>query len=251
MCKFLVSFFLVFPIYVYSQDFHFGGSSFQKLETDSSFYKSILDSVYGINKYESFNPILGGDSIRIDKNGYPAMGWVKDYYPSEALLHRGFYSEGKLKMYKNYFPNGQIERVFKSIDGSKSTIEKYFSTGVLKSEVVYLYGASLKWKDYYPSGKLEYLEEYHKSQEHYIIRQTFYESGKIETNLELIKPKKLLYKSEEFSKNGGILKAGELLFSETLFDYVKIGKWDIYNLSGKLIKEEFYINGKLNKENFF
>ena len=233
----------------FSQGFEYKGKVVSTSDIiDTINYIGLIDSIYGIKKYDLYNSELSGDSVRYDNNGFPAMGWVKDYYPNENLLHKGFYTEGKLKMYKNYYPDGQLERSYKSVDDSKSTIEKYYSNGVLKSEVLYYYGSSLKWKDYYPSGKIEYLEEYHKSQEYFILRQSYYKSGKLETNLELIKPKKHLYNSQEYSEAGGIIKSGQLIFSQTLFDYLKIGKWDIYNLSGRLVKEEYYINGKLNNE---
>jgi antitoxin component YwqK of YwqJK toxin-antitoxin module len=43
-------------------------------------------------------------------------------------------------------------------------------------------------------------------------------------------------------------KKGKVVFNESEFDYRKIGKWSIYDTAGRLVKEEFYVDGVLDKE---
>ena len=242
--------FLVSSFIGQAQVFNYSANEdpYSVFENDSAFYKAFIDPTYGIDFYEKLNQRLGGDSVRNDKRGYAALGWVKDFYPNGNLLHKGYYTDGQLKIYKNYFPSGQIERQFRTADNLKSTMEKYYENGTMKSKVTYKSSDPLKWKDFYPSGNMEYMEEYNKSLEYYLSRQSFFESGQLETNLDLEKPSKKLYISQEFNKDGKLLEQGCLAYSRNSMDYIKIGKWIIYDEEGKLIREEQYVNGILNKE---
>ena len=218
---------------------------------DSIFLASILNEEYGFILYENLNYRLGGDSTRHDKKGYAARGWVEDYFPSGKLLHRGYYSDGCLKIYKNYFPDGITERSYKTIDHLRSTMERYYQNGTLKSNVLYKGGVPTKWEDYYPNGKLEYMEEFNKTLDYYIVRKSFYPNGKLHETLQLVKETKRLYEHKKFNDVGVLVEKGKMIYSEIVYDYQKIGKWIIYNDTGKPIKEETYDNGRLNKEKSF
>ena len=228
---------------LYSQTFDLSSQlSESKPDSTSLFYASMIDDIYGITIYEALNYRLGGDSIRHDRKGYASRGWLEDYYPNGKLLHRGYYSEGQLKIYKNYYPDGRLERSYRTLDNYRSSVEKYYRDGILKSRVLYKEGYVLKWEDYYTTGKLEYLEEFHKSLDYYIVKKSFYENGQLESLLEL-NPKKKMYVSQEFFENGILKEEGKIVFNATIYDYEKLGKWVIFNQNGKLLKEEFYDNG--------
>ena len=81
----------------------------------------IIDPVYGITLYEPLNLYLHSDSTRIEE-GYAVNGWKEDHYSTGELLHKGYYIEGQLKVYKNFYPNGNVERNFKAIDSFKSKL---------------------------------------------------------------------------------------------------------------------------------
>ncbi|MFH1319246.1 MAG: hypothetical protein ABII90_01145 [Bacteroidota bacterium] len=233
---------------IYSQDIDIS-SQIAKQATDSTsfFYASIVDTQYGITIYESLNFRLGGDSIRHNIKGYASSGWVEDFYPNGKLLHRGYYMDGQLKIYKNYYPNGNLERSYRTLDNYRSSEETYYSDGTMKSKVLFHKGYPLKLEDYYPSGKLEYMEEFHKNLDYYIIRKSFYENGQLESSLELINPKNKIFFNQEYFKNRILKEEGKMVFISAIYDYQKIGKWLIYNETGKLIREESYDNGVLSK----
>ncbi|PCH93809.1 MAG: hypothetical protein COB85_06410 [Bacteroidetes bacterium] len=242
---------LIFVEPIYGQGFVVDLGGEIPSEDDSIFYASVIDQVYGVEMYENLNHALGGDSTRYGYKKKLMRGWYEDYYPNAQLLHRGYYVDGHLKMYKNFYPNGQLERSFKSQDNVRSTVEKYYQDGAAKSNVVFKNGQSFKWEDYYPNGKMEYYEEYNKNLDYYVMKQTYYKSGQLQSQLELIKPSKKLYDKKEYYLDGKIKEEGQMGFSENLWDYLKIGKWLTYDESGKPLKEEIYINGKLNKEKSF
>ena len=215
---------------------------------DSIFFAAIMDPEYGIVLYENLNYRLGGDSSRMDKKGYAARGWIEDYYPGGNLLHKGYYTDGHLKIYKNHFPNGTVERTYRTMDNYRSTMEIYYVNGTLKSRVEYQEGIPIKWEDFYPTGKLEYTEEFNRTLDYYLEKKSFHVNGVLDESLLLIKESKLLYESKQYSDAGILVEEGKIVFNDQEFDYRKIGKWSVYDSTGKLTKEQYYVDGILNKE---
>lgn len=204
------------------------------------------DSAYGITMYEKMNFSLGGDSVRYDKKGYSASGWYEDYYEGGALLHKGYYAEGALKTYQNFYSNGQLERIFKS-DYNKSNMKIYYSDGKMRADIDYSGGNVIKETDYYPNGQMEFIEEYNK--DGLFVRNNFYtENGKPTSTLELTDAKKLQYEKKEYFENGNIREAGKMLYNKGAGDYQKEGKWLVYNESGKAISEVIYSKGEIASE---
>src|SRR3990172_1958090 len=97
----------------------------------------VYDSAYGINAYDALNMGIGGDSTRNDARGYALQGWMEDYYPNKQILHKGYYIDGQLKAYKNYFSSGQLEREFKMTDLNKSSMTVYYQDGKMRSNIIY------------------------------------------------------------------------------------------------------------------
>ncbi len=211
--------------------------------TDKSLYNNtydkdaVVDSKYGIKMYEPLNMMLGQDTVRNDNNGYAANGYEEDYYTTGQLLHKGFYVEGQLKIYKNYYTNGTVERNFRMVDLKKSKMTKFYEDGTIKSNIVYVMSEALKWEDYYPNGVLEFIEEYHKSFQYYVFKANYFESGAPENTLELEDKKKLIYTQMYFYENGKVKEEGEMQYSKSKFDYIRIGTWKQYNENGKATKE--------------
>lgn len=207
----------------------------------------ILDPVYGIKLYEKLNPVLDGDSLRNDKRGYACQGWVEDKYENGQTLHKGYYTDGQLKVYKNYYENGQLERSFKAVGVVGSSMQIFYIDGKLKSEVDYHKNTPQKWSDYYPNGQLAYYEENQKNMEYVIQRKSYFENGKPESIFEMIDPKKKRYIKTEYYENGNVKETGEMKFNSSAIDYQKDGNWKTYDENGKLISEDIYVNGELNK----
>ncbi len=203
----------------------------------------VIDSVYGIVMYEKYNPYMGGDSVRHCR-GYACTGFVEDYYSNGQLLHKGFYADGKLKYYTNYYPDGKIEREFRAIDEIRQKLKLYHPNGAVKSEIEYRNGNPVKWKDYYADGQPEFYEELDKKGEYYIIKQQWYPNGQLQSELILTDKKKLYYTQKEFDQNGQLTLEGTLAYSKNIFDYVKMGTWKYYR-DGQLVKEETYASGKV------
>ncbi|MFI5164718.1 MAG: toxin-antitoxin system YwqK family antitoxin [Bacteroidia bacterium] len=211
---------------------------------DTLKFKDVYDSVYGINIYDKLNMNIGGDSVRNAAKGYASQGWVEDYYPNKQVLHKGYYIDGQLKAYKNFFPNGQVEREFKMTDLSKSTMTIYYQNGKMRSNIVYAEGNAIKEEDYFPNGQLEYVEENDKKAGCYIQRKFYNANGKPTSLLEITDKKRKVYSSKEYYENGNIKEEGEVVYSEGLGDYQKNGKWKFYDENGNIKEQKTFSKGE-------
>ena len=211
---------------------------------DTYEFKKVYDEAYGITVYEELNMNTGGDSVRNDPKGYALQGWMEDYYPDNKVLHKGYYIDGQLKAYKNFFPNGQVEREFKMTDLSKSAMTVYYEDGKTRSNVVYSGKVAVKEEDYYPSGQLEYVEENEKKGEYYIQRKFYAQNGKPTSLLEITDQKRKLYSSKEYYDNGNLKEEGQIVYNEAAGDYQKNGKWKFYNENGTFKEDKSFTKGE-------
>lgn len=228
----------------------FLGYSQQNLEKQitkpPTYDESIVDEVYGIQLYEPLNLALKGDSVRM-KKGYAVNGWIEDFYTNGKMLHRGYYIEGQLKIYKNFYPNGALEREFANIDNFRSKATMYYPDGTIKSQVKYMEGFPILWIDYHPNGKMEYYEEYNKKLTYHVAKRSYYSNEQPSALMELNNKKKLTYTVKEFYENGGVKEKGSLIYNKKSFDYERTGTWVYYNTDGSENKEEKYVDGKIKK----
>lgn len=194
----------------------------------------VVDPVYGITMYEKLNFYTGGDSVRNDKKGYACQGWMDDIYESGQILHKGFYEDGHLKTYKNFYSNGNVERSFKLVDFKRSNLQLFYPDNKLKSDITYYDGNPQVWTDYYPNGQIEYTEENSKSMEYLIFRKSYSEDGKPQELFEMIDQKKKLYSKKEYYENGNIKAEGMMKYNPAVTDYQKEGEWKDYDESGKV-----------------
>jgi len=210
--------------------------------------ETVITEKYGIIMYAKLNMMLGGDTVRNDQNGYAANGYLEDYYTTGQLLHKGFYVEGQLKVYKNYYPNGTVERNFRLIDLKKSKMDIFYKDGTPKVKAVYVQNEALKYEEYYPNGTLEFTEEYHKSFQYYVFKANYFKTGAPENTLELTDKKKLVFTQTYYHANGKVKEVGEMKYNKNEFDYQNIGTWKKFDENGRATKEIKYANGQVHSE---
>lgn len=206
----------------------------------------VVDPDYGITMYEKLNFQTGGDSIRNDKKGYACQGWIEDHYEGGALLHKGYYEDGHLKIYKNFFESGNVERSFKVTDLKRCNMQIFYPDGKMKSDIIYYEGNPQIWTDYYPNGQIEYTEENSKNMDYLILRKSYLQDGKPQELFELVDPKKKIYSKKEYYENGNIKAEGAMIFNRSVVDYQKDGIWKIYDEKGNM-KNEKWVNGEEQK----
>lgn len=207
--------------------------------------QEIIDPDYGIHRYNKLVMIIGGDSMRYTKDGYNAQGWQEDYYVSGKLLHKGFYVDGYIKVFKNYYENGQVERNFTVVDPKRCKMEIYYEDGKVRSTINYFDGNAQNQYDFFRNGSPEYVEENDKDIEFLYKRNSYYENGLPESLFELVDKKTKRYSKKEFYENGRVREEGPMIFRKDLGDYQKDGVWTYYDEKGNTIKTEKYQNGEL------
>lgn len=208
--------------------------------------KAVIDPMYGIQGYESMVASIDGDSVRTCE-GKPCAGHIEDYYNTGQVLHKGFYVNGQLQNFKNFFPSGQMERKFGIIDENHGKLQVFYESGAKKSEVKYAYGNVKEWVDYYENGNVEYEERFDKNFEFVIFRDSYYENGNPQTTMKFENKKDHTYFKKEYHEDGTMAAEGLIHFFALIGDYRKIDEWKVYDPKGKHIKTEAYVNGKLNE----
>ena len=216
-------------------------------ETKKYIPEAVIDEKYGIIMYKNLNMMLGSDTVR-NVSGYAANGFVKDFYVTGQMLHRGFYVEGQLKVYRNFYPDGTVERNFRMMDTKKSKMDIYYKDGTPKSKITYINNEAQSWEDFYPNGTLEFIEVYDKNIQHYVEKANYFEDGTPENTLVLDNKKKLTYIQTYYHENGKVKKIGQMKYLKTEFDYQNIGTWVEYDENGKAIKEIKYASGAIISE---
>lgn len=206
--------------------------------------EEIIDPDYGIIIFNKLVNIIGGDSIRYTKDGYNVQGWQEDFYKSGKPLHKGFYVDGFIKVFKNYYENGQVERNFSSSDPRRSKMEIFYDDGKVRSTIQYFDGIVQNQYDFYKDGTPEFIEENDKNVEYLFKRNSYYPNGTPSSMFELLDKKTKKYIKKEFYENGRVKEEGNMYFRKDLGDYTKEGTWTYYDEKGNVTKTEKYSNGQ-------
>ena len=205
----------------------------------------IVDTDFGIIRYNKLVPSIGGDSLRYTKDGYNAQGWQEDYYVSGKILHKGYYVDGSIKIFKNYYESGQVERNYTSTDPRRSKMQIYYEDGKPRSSIEYFEGNTQNQYDFYQNGFPEYVEENDKDVEFLYKRNAFYENGTPSSTFELIDKKSKKYTKKEYYENGRLKEEGNMFLRKDVGDYQKEGEWIYYNDKGVVIKKEKFHKGQI------
>jgi len=241
-----IIFFFAFTIYNLQFTISFSQPDLNK--ANQRYDESVVDKSEGITIYEKYNFYLGDEKEERSFAGIPCQAWVEDKYISGQLLHRGYYVDGRLKMYKNFYSNAIMEREYKNIGVGKNELTTFYSDGKLRTKELFAEDIPLKSEEYYPNGQLENIEEYHKRLRYFTVSQSYFESGKVESDLKLEDSKKLTFMKTWFYENGKIKEQGHLVFNSENQSYFKMDKWSEFSEDGKLLRETFFENGKMYKE---
>ncbi len=219
----------------------FGQNDFESQLTHSTKYKAIdvIDSVHGIDIYERLNFRLSSDSVRNCK-GYACNGLIKDFYDDGNVIHQGFYVDGQLNNYTNYYPNGKVERTFKIIDDFKSIMTLFYSSGTVKSIHKFDNIAFYYWEDFYPNGQQSYLMEMSSDMEYPNAKKHWAENGQLLGEIVIENKKDLTFQQNDYHADGTSKIKGHLIYEQKLHSHTKHGKWEYYDEQGKLVKTEVY-----------
>jgi len=197
-----------------------------------------------LSVYDAMNKALGGDSVRLC-GGNPCLGWVEDQHKDGSLKHRGYYDGGQLTIYKNYRPDGSMEREFRSIDAVRSVQRTYHANGQLRSETKYIDGRSVQYEDHYVDGTLRYAEERHRSEPYFLRMDLFAADGKPVSTLQLVDKRRVEFVQREYHPGGALRSEGRARYDPSRMDTQRIGTWTYYDQAGAVVKHEDYQDGRV------
>lgn len=204
-----------------------------------------LDPESGIKMYNRLVPSIGGDSIRYNNAGYNLQGWQEDYYVNGKLLHKGFYVDGQIKVFKNFFESGQIERSIVVSDPARCSVDIYYPSGTVRTQILYFSGNAQNEYSFFPNGNKATVLEKDKDAQYIYRSSKYYENGNPAHEFSLIDKKAKKYSDKEYFENGKVKVEGHSHYTPEVKDYLKDGDWIYYNEKGQAVKKEKYKNGKL------
>jgi antitoxin component YwqK of YwqJK toxin-antitoxin module len=200
--------------------------------------KDILDSVEGIQMYSRFIGALTSDSVTCHRNGSNLQGWNEDFYKSGKLLHRGYYVNGKLITFKNFYESGQCERMVENPDPLHCNVNIFFENGSPRRLIYYYNGLPQRFYEFYENGLPKYTEENEKELNYLKLKKSWYGNGNLESSLELLDHAGKKYAKKNYYLNGQLREEGILLKLPGVNEYVKEGSWYSYDSSGKKSRPE-------------
>jgi len=200
--------------------------------------KEVFDSVNGIYVFNKLIEPLGGDSVKYNKAGYNLQGWTEEFYKSGKTLHKGYYVDGRLKVFKNFYENGQIERSFMNPDPLHCSVDMFYENGSPKKKISYYDGKPQKYYEYYSNGLPKVMEENEKELKYITLKKSWYSSGQMESLIELKDKKEKVFIEKKYYLNGQVKEEGTLKLSADGKRYLKDGVWTFYDESGKNKKVE-------------
>jgi len=231
---------IVFFIFITVSVFHAQRFSDQVPQIRRYEQKEIYDSVKGIWIYNKLIEQLGGDSIKYTKAGYNHQGWGEDYYVSGKLLHRGYYIDGKVIVFKNFFENGKVERSFVNPDPLHCTMEIYYENGQLRSKVSYFEGKPVTSQEYFSNGVLKSSFEKEPGTDIYKNKMEYYPNGALKEEYVLKNKEDRIYQCKKFTPDGKLSEQGAVyLESIQPESFRKKGNWVIYDKKGKKKVEKY------------
>ncbi len=198
-----------------------------------------------LHRYDRMNRLLGGEERR-QCNGRPCEGWVEDHYPDGTLKHRGHYTEGQLAIYRNFYPDGRLERHFRALDNVRSVMRTYHVNGVPRSEVKYYRGRSLRYRDHYTNGQLRYAEQRHPKEPYFLRMDLYAADGKPISLLKLVDRRQVIFEQNEYHPDGSLKSRGRARYDRARADIRKVGIWQHFSSAGELLREEEYVDGKVH-----
>ena len=202
--------------------------------------KEVVDTSEGIKIYNKLVESIGGDSVKYNKAGYNLQGWNEDYYLNGKILHRGYYVDGKLVVFKNFFENGQCERSVANPDPLRCNLEVYFEDGKQRKQVTYYNGMPQKRYEFYSNGFPKYTEENDKEMKYIVLKKSWYSNGQVKQSMQITDLLVKKYETKSYYASGQVKEEGVLILSADGKEYLKDGIWQFYDVAGKNRTTEKY-----------
>ncbi len=206
---------------------------------------SLLGTSTPIDAYDALNQALGGDSVRVC-DGRPCTGKVEDHYPDGVLEHRGYYQDGRLLVYKNFWPSGALEREYQVVSNTRSSLTTYHPNGQLRTVAVYVKGDQRSYAEHYVNGQLRYAEERHTDLPVYTRMDLFAPDGRPISTLALVDKKRVVMAQKEYWPNGQVRCEGRSQYDRQQGDSGRIGEWVYFDDHGQPLRKESYVGGKVH-----
>lgn len=199
----------------------------------------VRDSSGQILIYNCYMELLG-DSLRNNAKGLPIEGWKEDYYEGAKILHKGYYKAGKLSMFKNFYENGKVERVFARIDSLNTNLEVFYENGNQREQINYVQKEIKRHSEFFENGLLKQSEEYNPKNSQLLKRKLWFSNGTLNEELSLTDPKSMKYQHRIYHNNGKLAESGWSYLRDGSPEIIRSGTWNILDSTGTKKKSKVY-----------
>lgn len=196
---------------------------------------SVNEGLSANSTYSLLAEFLAIDTLRY-QNTSLAQGWLEDYYPSGELKHKGFYKNGKLLLYKNYFVSGICSQALTSSDPLNHCIETFYPNGFLNEQKIYFNSQLKKCSEYFENGCVKSKTEFDRENKLIIYKKVWYSNGLLKSEMKLTDYLTKTYSEKNYYDNGLLREEGNLLISLDNKSYKKNGVWNTYDRTGRGLK---------------
>lgn len=199
----------------------------------------VQDSTGQIRIYDRLLEVLG-DSIRYNEKLLPLEGWKEDFYQSSKLLHKGFYKSGRLNMFRNFYENGKVERVFARIDSVNSNLEVFYDNGNQRFQANYYQKQLKRRSEFYENGLLNRSEEFNPSNSQLLKRKLWFPNGTLNEEINLLDAKTQKYQHKIYYPNGKLAESGWSFYRHEANELQRSGTWSQQDSTGTKKKSKVY-----------
>lgn len=194
--------------------------------------KNAYSSNNYFNQYEALVFKLGGDSLRYCGN-YLCNNWIEDLYSTGQVVHRGFYINGILESYYNYYPDGTKEREFRVLNDNDYFYRLYYPNGNLRIEKYIYRGVTKELNLFFKNGVLKEKILINTKTEQLISRKTFDRENNLIYSVEFNEDENNYFEKTYFSN--GVLREETLVEIPNVTEpYIQVAPKKIYKPDGSL-----------------
>lgn len=209
--------------------------------------EQVEDYYLGINIYDKYCIYLEKPLIRRDESGAPINGKVEDDYSNGFLLHKGTYTDGKVKAFTNYYTNGSKERKFKGKKEGQGELYSYYLNGYYRSVYKFEDFNIFESEVYYNNGVLKRKEILDKETLIPQLIVTKNNENSVMTKVSIINMDSLIYEKEVFLANNKKMAYGRMILDEVSGEIINDGPYYTYDKEGEMSSEVIYAQGNVQE----
>lgn len=183
--------------------------------------------------------------VRQDAEKHVLSGWQEDFYTNGKKLHKGFYENGSLVKFENFYPNNQLERRYKGKIDEAIELKVYYTNGTLREEYKWKNGRVSERHKFFSDGSEELVYETTKSGL-LKVEQHFQKNGVMIKQIQLLDEVRRKYQSLTWTSKDNPIERIDYILDEK-GNKIRHGTYKKFDRNGQLAVHKVYKKGEVTK----